>query len=306
MTGRTFDREQLMQRGVAPDVNLPDPSVAKAGKQSLSDRYKEIFGPNQLHSDQELIDSIYGRVNNYEQRALTPTNELARMRDKITGALIEGKGSIPGDRYQDFRSQLGTAARDTVNDTAKRDALGGMKRDLDAAMERSLPPDVAAQLRENNLRYSNMKTLESSVAKADENLSPQAVAAAVRARRAGEYVQRTGNLDELAHAANMVLKPLPQSGTAPRTGMQTLFNIPNALAAGGGYLGSHFGPLGTMAGAAAPFAAARAVISRPVQAYLGNRALPQNTRDVIAQTLAQQAISQSEKKRRDALGQYSR
>jgi len=32
--------------------------------------------------------------------------------------------------------------------------------------------------------------------------------------------------------------------------------------------------------------------SRLGQAYLGNRALPQSMRDVLAQTLAQQAISQ--------------
>jgi hypothetical protein len=42
----------------------------------------------------------------------------------------------------------------------------------------------------------------------------------------------------------------------------------------------------------APHLVSRAVVSRPGQAYLGNQVLPQNARDVIAQTMAQQAISQ--------------
>jgi hypothetical protein len=41
-------------------------------------------------------------------------------------------------------------------------------------------------------------------------------------------------------------------------------------------------------------AISRLALSRPGQAYLGNQLMPQNARDVIAQTLAQQAISQPE------------
>jgi len=216
------------------------------------------------------------------------------MRDKITDTLLKGQGSMTGAEYQGFRSQLGSAAKDTVGDTAKRAALSGMKRDLDAAMQRNLPTSVAEQMKENNRRYSDMKTLEGAVAKADENLSPQAVAQAVRSRRAADYSKRQGNLDELAHAANMVIKPLPQSGTGPRTAMQNLCNFPTMLASGGG--GTIGGIVGGVPGAAIgmglPLAASRAVLSRPGQAYLGNQLLPQRGRDVVAQTLAQKAVSQ--------------
>ena len=100
-------------------------------------------------------------------------------------------------------------------------------------------------------------------------------------------------MDELARAASLVIKPMPNSGTASRLGMQKLFNIPTWLAAGGGAAaGSPLGPVGAIAGAAAPFVASRLALSRPGQAYLGNQLLPQNTRDIVAQTLAQQAIAQ--------------
>ena len=62
LTERTFDRGQLTQRGIPADVNLPDPGVAAAGKQSLSDRYKQIVGQHDLQSDQQLVNGIYGRV----------------------------------------------------------------------------------------------------------------------------------------------------------------------------------------------------------------------------------------------------
>jgi hypothetical protein len=118
-----------------------------------------------------------------------------------------------------------------------------------------------------------MRQIDPAVAGAAENLSPARVAQTARAGRSAQYAQQQGDLDELSRAASIVMKDLPQSGTAPRSAMQSLFNIPAALSAGaGGVLGSTLGPAGTIAGAAAPFAAARAVVSRPGQAYLGNQA----------------------------------
>jgi hypothetical protein len=49
---------------------------------------------------------------------------------------------------------------------------------------------------------------------------------------------------------------------------------------------------GAAAGAAAPMVASRFIVSRPGQAWLGNQAMPQNARDILAQTMMQQAASQ--------------
>jgi hypothetical protein len=40
-----------------------------------------------------------------------------------------------------------------------------------------------------------------------------------------------------------------------------------------------------------PHIAARAVVSQPVQRYFANQAVPQNMRDILAQTIAQQATA---------------
>ena len=85
---------------------------------------------------------------------------------------------------------------------------------------------------------------------------------------------------------------MPNSGTAARTGMQHLFNIPQLLTSGGtAAAGSLLGPLGAAAGAAAPFVLPRMALSKVGQAYLGNQLMPQNARDIVAQTITQQALS---------------
>jgi hypothetical protein len=84
------------------------------------------------------------------------------------------------------------------------------------------------------------------------------------------------------------MKPLPNSGTAARTGAQQMF-----MGGGGGVIGGLVGGLpGAAIGAAAPFVPPFLATTRLGQAYLGNRVMPQNARDILAQTLTEQAISQ--------------
>lgn len=295
ITERVADRGQLTARGVPEDVNLPDPRVATAGRQSLGDEYTRLSQRNQIRSDPQLQSDLAAAQTNYERNVLPSqrTRDVEAVRNDIVDRLVQGQGVLPGAEYQAIRSQLGTNARGAASQPYLATALRDTRNALDRAMQRGLSPQDAAAWALNNRRYANMKQIEPAVAGAGENLSPARVAQTARSGRNAQYAQQQGDLDELSRAASIVLKDLPQSGTAPRTAMQSLFNIPALLSAGGGgLLGSTLGPVGTAAGIAAPFAAARAVVSRPGQAYLGNQALSQRVRDVIAQTLAQQAISQ--------------
>jgi hypothetical protein len=142
------------------------------------------------------------------------------------------------------------------------------------------------------------KAIEPAVAKAADtgNISPAGLAQAVKSRRNAQYAAQGGDLDALAQAAARVMKPLPNSGTAARTMMQNV-----GVPAGSGGVGATIGGLvagppgaaiGGFAGAASPAITARLATSRLGQAYLGNRVLPQDARDIIAQTLVQQGISQ--------------
>jgi hypothetical protein len=296
VTERLYDRGELTARGVPPDVNLPDPRVSVAGPASLGATYDRI-NANDLISNPQLHNRMTAAQNEYE-RLVLPHNRSSVVEDTrnaIVDRLVAGQGRMAGDEYQSIRSQIGDAERAATN-SAEQAALRELKASMDEAMARGLPPQEAAALALNNRRYANMKQVEPAVAAAaGGNLSPQRVAQTVRAGRGANYSAQRGDLDELAQAANLVMKPLANSNTAARLGMQKLFDIPKWLAlsgtgAGAGMLG--LGPIGAIAGAVAPLAASRLALSRAGQAYLGNTLMPQNARDAVTQALMQQAISQ--------------
>jgi len=294
VTERMYDPAQLRARGVPEGVSLPDPRVVNAGRQSLSDEYTRIT-QSPFVSDPALHRRMAGAVDEYE-RLVMPHNRvpaIEQTRNNIVDRLIAGQGRMAGDEYQSIRSQLGDDIRASTNSSQTR-ALREMRAAVDDAYARGLPPGEAAALQLTNRRYANMKQMKDAVAAGDEHLLPLKVAQSARARRPEEYAAQSGDLDALARAAKTVLRPLPNSQTAARTGMQKLFNVPSALAAGGIAGASAFNPV-VGAAAASPFIAARLALSRPGQAYLGNQALPQNARDILAQTIMQQAVSQRER-----------
>lgn len=300
VTSRLYDRGQLTARGVPEDVHLPDPRVVNAGRQSLSDEYDRVLGGNVFHSDPQLHQDIFTARQTYEGNALPSqraggARDLEALHNDIINKLVAGQGTMPGTQYQAIRSRFGELGKSAMkSDPVLGNGLLDMRGAIDRAMGRGLPPEDAMALRLNNQRWANMRQIEGAVARGGENLSPLAVAQTTRAGRPGQYAAQSGSLDELAKAGAVVLKPPPNSGTAARLGWQHLFQLPTLLASGGGgALGGVLGgPLGAVAGAAIPQLASRAVLSRPAQAYLANQALPQNARDVIAQTLAQQAVAQ--------------
>jgi hypothetical protein len=298
ITHRMFDRNELTARGVPEDVNLPDPRVVNAGRQSLQDEYTRLTSQNDLISDPRLHHDLMAARLRYEANTLPSqraggARDLEALHNEIIDRLVAGQGAMPGGQYQAMRSRFGTTARAVAgSDPYLHNALRDYRNALDQAMHRSLPPEEAAAWALNNQRYANMKQLAGAVARAGENLSPQAVAQTARVGRAEQFAGQRGNLDALAKAAAVVLRQPPNSGTAQRLGWQQLFGLPGMLSGGGGIAGSAFGPVGAVVGAAAPHLFSRAMVSNLGQRYLANQALPQNTRDVIAQALLQQTIQQ--------------
>jgi hypothetical protein len=294
VTERVYSRPELTARGVPENVNLPDPLVATAGPRSLSDNYTQL---TQLpFVTNPRFQNRMTRAQNEYERLVMPheqTTHVGATQNDIIDRLVAGQGRMAGDEYQAIRSQIGERQRAPGINPQERTALTEYKRALDEAYLSGLPPADAARLMENNRRYALMKQTQSAVDKAGEHLSPQALVTAIRARRpAGQYAARGGDLDELANAASVVMKPLPNSGTAARLAKQS---------GGGGAIGATIGtivggPVGTAIGAGigagVPLIAPGLATSRLGQAYLGNRALPQNARDILAQALLQQGISQ--------------
>lgn len=302
ITNRIFDRGELTRRGIPEEASLPNIDVAAAGQQSLRDAYDRITQNNVMRADPQLMRDQQATLTAYERGALPSqraggARDLAAIHDDILDHLIANNGSMAGDIYQLTRSRLGTLG-DAVRASDPHLAAGfrDTQAALDRAMARSLSPQDAAALANTNLRYALMKQTENAVARAGDRLSPAGVAQAVRAGRAGQYNAGAGALDPLVRAGATALKTLPNSGTAARMAAQQLFNLPQLVhaagtSAAGGAMGSLFGPAGIALGIAMPHIAARAVVSQPVQRYFANQAVPQNMRDILAQTIAQQATA---------------
>ena len=273
-TERTFDRSQLSQRGVPRESNLPDTDVFSIGKQSLKDVYNDLSARNAARADPRLINDMQAAVKKYEENVLPTQRAGGKLNidhnvNDIVDRFIAGQGQMPGEVYQSVRSRLGKQAKGVKDDSALSGALLEIRGALDRNMQRNLSPADKAAWAENNLRYANMKQLEPLVAKGGEFMTPAGIAQAVRSRRTEQAAAGSGNLDELAKAANLIVKPLPSSGTGERTAWLKPTNFLNPM----NYL-------------------ARAVISRPGQAYLSNQVAPMSRRDLIARALVQQAASQ--------------
>jgi hypothetical protein len=159
-----------------------------------------------------------------------------------------------------------------------KSALYDYRAALDDAMQRGLTQigntGDAQAWRQARGDYKNLLVLERAAGGTSETaaqgfITPAALAIADKAingRR--NFVRGNTPFADLAQAGNAVMKPLPQSGTAPRAAAHLL---PAIL---GGALGHGTGDamMGVMAGAAAPAIMGRVVHSTPVQAYLRNQA----------------------------------
>jgi hypothetical protein len=278
VTDRMFSRPELERRGIPAESHLPDTDVFVHGKQSLKDIYDDIARRNAPRADPQFINETSAALAKYEanvlptQRAGGKLNVEHNIND-IVDKFVAGGGQMSGEAYQSIRSRLGKQAKDVRDDSALSGALREIQGALDRNMQRSLSPADKAAWIDTNRRYAIMKQLEPLVAKGGEFMTPAGMAQAARSGRAAQAAAGTGDLDELTKAMNLIIKPLPSSGTAERTAWLRPTNFINPL----NYI-------------------ARAVVSRLGQAYLGNRipgqaAANMSTRDRIAQTLAQQAIS---------------
>jgi hypothetical protein len=106
-------------------------------------------------------------------------------------------------------------------------------------------------------------------ATAEGLISPSQLRNATVTQNRRDYARGQGDFADLARSGEAVMKPLPNSGTAPRQNIQNIMSILGSVAGG-----ARAGLPGAVAGIAAPAVAGRVLMSRPVQAYLGNQLLP--------------------------------
>lgn len=282
--GEAFTRAALRRAGENADRATPE--VIDRAFTRIGNDFDGLAARNSLQADRTLgnalvrVENDYNGLVNASQRAPIITNTIRDIGDIIA----TNNGVMRGDAYQALRSRLEAAARASKSDPNLSEALRGIRSALDGAMERSIartnPSDLGGW-REARRQYKNMLVIEKAATGAGENaaqglISPSQLRNATVQQGRRSYARGQGDFADLARAGEAVMKPLPQSGTEPRA---LVAAIPAMI--GGGLGAATAGPAGAglgavfghLAGAAAPGVAGRALMSRPVQAYLNNQAL---------------------------------
>jgi hypothetical protein len=243
---------------------------------SLGKGFEDIASRNSLSVDQALVTDMNKAAQDYA--AVLPTEQKAifqQLGNDIAARFKAGQGTISGSDYQTIRSRLSRMANSyKARDPEFAGAIRGLRNALDDGMDRSINPADRGAWAELRRQYGNMKTLEKAIAGAGGEeagagiISPARLRMATSSGNRGGYARGEGDFADLAKAGQAVMTPLPNSGTAARAAVRNLGF--SAGGAGAGYMttGDYKGAL---AGAAAPYAAGKMLMSAPVQHYLANQ-----------------------------------
>jgi hypothetical protein len=279
-----FTSAALRRAGI--DARRATPDVIDNAFTRIGNDFEAIGQRNSVIADRRLGADLT-RVEREYNNVVSPSNRapvIANTARDIGDMMAQNGGTLTGQQYNAITSRLARQARNAQTDPQLREALQGLRGVLDDAMERSMfrsgnSADLQL-LRQARNQYRNMIVLEKAATGAGSNaaeglISPSQLRNAVVQQGRRAYGRGQGDFAELARAGEALLKPLPQSGTSPRNNVTQLLNTLGAVVGGGA--GSAAGPAGTalgaLAGLAAPAVAGRALLSRPVQAYLGNQSL---------------------------------
>lgn len=277
--GEDFTRAALRRAGINADRATPD--VLDQAARGLGNQFQAMAAATTIMPTAAPLRALDRIAYRYERNAnlLSRDPRISNVADEIR-TLRQNNTPIHGQQYAKWRSDLESAARGT-QDAMTRNAFREMSRALDLAVEVSMRnPDMRRQWRTLRTRYRNFLAIREAASRAGEKaadgiITPANLASASKAQGKAGYVRGLHPMQDLADAGVSMLSPLPQSGTAPRLLAQNLPYMVGAGALGAG------GILPAAASVAMPALMSHALMSRPVQAYLGNQ-LAGNARNALS------------------------
>ena len=280
--GEQFTKAVLRRAGI--NAERATPEVMDQAFTRIGQQFDNLAANNRMLSDPQFIGDMKTAITEYG--SLVPESARAPIVENLTNDIvstIRQHGGIPGASYQALRSRLDRMSRGAQADPQLSTVFRDIRGALDDAMERSIAANNPADLgawREARNQYRDMLVIEQAATGAGENaamglISPSQLRnSTVQKHGRRNYARGQGDFAELARAGEALMKSLPQSGTGPRLAARAVGAGPSAIV--GALMGNTALPgigamLGAGAGAAVPFMAGRAMLSRPGRAYLGNQ-----------------------------------
>ncbi len=265
---------EVMGKTGAPSELMTRENMEK-GFDRLGQTYQDIGTRNNLNFDPKLSSDVLDSIKRYEDIAHFANNKpiIYKEAAKIANAIQSGSPSMSGIQYQKWRSDLGklSSGLSRSGDEAAAQGIKDIRKSLDSAFERSMSnPADAALLKETNRQYSALKGVKKGIERGGGDpllgLLGQNPGATLRAMATGPTGHR--GFIPLSDAANTILKPLPNSGTAQRLNM--LSHVP-AVAADV-WTAMHGGiPYATLVRGTATAGIGRVLMSDLFQNYLKNQ-----------------------------------
>lgn len=279
-----------VNRRMGVEAERATPEVIQDVRKNLSKEFESSTKNMKVEVTSKFLDDIRGWTEGLLKEGFdeATTNRLIQQKDNILGGFVTGtKGNPPtmtGKRYHSeikYDSPLNNAvhAGGDISKYAKK-----LRDILDDALEatatkRGTKTGVGMraaldEFREARRKYANMVIISKAVSGAGEGtaagyVSPQRLRAVLTGGDDAKinYAAGRGDLNELAHAGNEVLTPLPTSQTSERIATH---GVPIGMASAVGLAAT--GNLPAAAGAAVlpftPGLAGRALLSKPVQNYI--------------------------------------
>ncbi len=281
--------QAAMRRAGITDATRASDEVIEDAFNRLGRQYEEYAQVVSIPGSPAIKAKLDAIVRRYEG-LVEPANVNAGPRNVLKD--FEATGGLSGPQYQQWRSDLGEAARQTQNPTTKK-TLYDLQRVLDDAadsmLRRSGRTDLADRMAQTRKEYRNLLMITEARTGAGENaanglISPQKLQEVVKRYEGKQnYARGKGDLTQLANAGVATMFPLPNSGTPARLAAMQFMNLPAATAGlmSGGPVGGVLAGAGSALGQAAM---ARMLMSAPVQGYLGNQTLARALQNNQART----------------------
>jgi hypothetical protein len=278
--GSQFTSAVLKRAGIKADRATPD--VIDGAFKRIGGDMDDIAARNAGKVDTQFFNDIHTAQDEYNA-TVQQGNRRAVVDDTVNdfSNRLVNTPVLTGDQYQKFRSRLTRLQRGAFNDPEYSQVLGDYVEALDNMMERSIsnPADLQAW-QDARRQYRNLIPISRAAAGAGETaaegiITPVKMRSIIAGTQRGqrEYSRGQGDFAELTRAGNILLAPLPNSGTAQRELMRFITSSAGA-AIGGATTGGVGAGVGAAAGAAMPGVAGRALMSPLGQAYLGNQVAP--------------------------------
>jgi hypothetical protein len=268
---------------VGETADRATPEVMDKAFRRIGKNFDDLSMRNALIPDQRIAADLTQIAVDYAS-LVAPSARLGKIEKTVTEVLgLLRTGRMDGKVYKTLRSDLDRFARSSTQPEAKM-AVRDLIQALDAGMERSilkLNPGDAGAWSKARREYRNILVIEEAVSRAGDKAASGVVTPAnlrsATARKQGKrnYVRGSGDFARLARAGAEVMPSMPESGTSSRLAAR---GVPALLGAGiGAGMGVSSGDVGDIAtnaaiGAAVPYVAGRALMSAPMQKWLGNQA----------------------------------